>query len=157
MNVKQHVIWSLPFGAIYYYFSKDILSTSIAAASAIVVDVDHFLDYFITQKRLASIRDMVAAFKTYKVIQKNYFLLHSWELVFLLAVFIFIYPNPYVFAVFAGYTFHMLLDQVYNGCFLGAYNIKGLFYFFFYRMHLNFDVPALRRGAGTANHGKMEP
>lgn len=147
----------MPLGAIYYYFSEDILSTSLVVASALVVDVDHFLDYFITQKRLASIRVMVQAFKTFKVIPKNYYLLHSWELVFLFAAYVFIYPNPYMLAVFAGYTFHILLDQIYNRFFLGEYNIRGLFYFFFFRMRLNFEVLTLRNGAGRTNHEKMEP
>lgn len=157
MKVKQHVICSLPLGAVYYYFSRDILSTSLAVECSVIVDVDHFLDYFITQKRLASIRVMVAAFKTFKVIPKNYYLLHSWELVFLFAAYVFVYPNPYVFAVFTGYTFHMLLDQIYNRLFLGEYNVGGLFYFFFYRMRLNFDVLALRKRAGRTIHEKMEP
>ncbi len=146
MKVRQHIISSLPLGAVFYLFSKDVLSTSLVMTCTVIVDCDHFLDYIITQKRLASIRTMRQAFKTFKIVRKNYFILHSWELIFFLASYISLYHSPFLFACFTGYIFHVLLDQVYNVFFLGKNNLKILFYFLIFRMSLNFDVPLLRRG-----------
>ena len=145
MDVKKHIIRSLPLGTIYYSYSGDILLTSMAMASAVLVDIDHCLDYVITQKRLASIKTMMDAFTGFKIVRKNYFVLHSWELIFLLASYISLCPSPYLFACFTGYTLHVLLDQVYNGFFLRKYNLRIPFYFFIFRMRKNFDVTRLRR------------
>ncbi len=145
MNVRQHIISTIPLSMTYYSYSGDILLVSMAMASTVLVDVDHCLDYVITQKRLVSIKTMILAFKTFTIVRKNYFILHSWELVFLLSAYIFFYPNPYLFACLTGYAFHVLLDQIYNGSFLGKHNVKMLFYFLVFRMSLNFDVTLLRR------------
>ena len=145
MDVKKHMLSSLPLGAIYYFYSGDVLLTSMAMASTVLVDADHFLDYIITQKRFASIKTVLNAFKTFAIVRKNYFILHSWELIFLLAFYICLYPNPILLACFTGYAFHVLSDQVYNVFFLGKYNLKMLFYFIVFRMSLSFDISLLRR------------
>lgn len=145
MKVGQHVISSLPLGAVYFLLSRNVLATSLAMTCTVIIDCDHFLDYIITQKRLASIKTMMQAFKTFRIVRKNYFFLHSWELIFLMASYLSLYPSPYLWACFTGYTFHILLDQVFNISFLGKNNLKVFFYFIIFRMRLNFDVPVLRR------------
>jgi|TARA_B100002003_G_C14129655_1_gene543397 membrane-bound metal-dependent hydrolase YbcI (DUF457 family) len=145
MKIGQHVVSTLPLGAVYFLLSKDILATSLAMTCTVIVDCDHFLDYIITQKRLASIKTMMQAFKTFKIVRKNYYFLHSWELILLLAFYICLYPKPLLLACFTGYVFHVLLDQIFNVFFLGKYNLKILFYFIIFRISLNFDVSLLRR------------
>mgnify|MGYP001224796372 CR=1 FL=1 len=145
MKVGQHLISSLPLGAVYFLLSRDVIASSLAMTCTVIVDCDHFLDYIITQKRFASIKTVLNAFKTFAIVRKNYFILHSWELIFLLAFYICLYPNPILLACFTGYAFHVLSDQVYNVFFLGKYNLKMLFYFIVFRMSLSFDISLLRR------------
>ena len=125
--------------------SKNILTTILMIISTNVIDIDHFIDYVITQKRIDNIKIMAKSFETIDIVHKNYFFLHSWELVILFAIYLFFNPNSYLIAVFTGYSFHILLDQVFNTLFLGKFNLKILFYFLFFRMRYNFDVLPLRR------------
>ncbi len=144
MKVKMHIVSSLPLGIGYYLISKDLFATFLAMVSTVFMDTDHILDYIITQRRIDSLNKILKAFDAFAV-PKNYFLLHSWELMILLACILSFYPNPYLIAVLAGCVYHLFLDQVYNTLLLGRYNLKMLAYFFTYRMILNFDVRSLRR------------
>jgi len=145
VKTKYHVISAVPLGIGYYLFSTSLPETLLAITISIIIDMDHLIDYAVTQKRLDSLPTMVNAFKTFRIVEKNYFLLHSWELVILSGLFTLFVPNPYFIAVFVGYTFHVLGDQIYNTFFLGDYNLKIFFYFLFYRYLLKFDVLKLRQ------------
>lgn len=113
--------------------------------SSIFVDIDHFLDYFITQKKIDSIRTIVRSFNSFAIVKKNYFVLHSWELVIIFIIILAFYYNSLLIAIFSGYIFHLGLDQIFNTQMQGKYNCKNYFYFFFYRMACKFDVPQLRK------------
>lgn len=146
MKIRQHVISSLPLGTGYYYFSNDLLSSLLAIISTLLIDSDHLFDYIVTQKKVDPPAKIIEAFKTINIVRKNYFIFHSWELVILSALLLFYLPNKYFFAFFVGFSFHILLDQIFNTIFLGKYNLRLWFYFFFYRRALGFDVLLLRRG-----------
>lgn len=146
MKISQHIISSLPLAGVYYLITKNLPAAFLVVISTIAVDIDHVLDYVITQKRIDSIKKMTKAFETFDIVHKNYLLLHSWEALVLFAVCLFFFPNPYLIAIFTGYMFHLLCDQVFNSHFLGKYNTKSLFYFFLYRLHMNFDVLPMRKG-----------
>tara|TARA_B100002003_G_C14022227_1_gene492905 strand:+ start:44 stop:517 length:474 start_codon:yes stop_codon:yes gene_type:complete len=144
MNVKSHLISTVPLSTGYYFIGGDIMSVSLAVLSTILVDIDHFLDYVITQRRIDSPKKMMGSFNTLDVVRKNYFILHSWEIITLFIITLFFYPSPSLIAIFTGYTFHLLLDQIFNVHLSGKYNVKNYYYFFFYRMSFNFDVLPLR-------------
>ena len=121
MDVNRHILSSLPLGALYFYFSRDIISTIIAMASSVVVDVDHCVDYVMINKRVSTISTMVKAYKNFCIITKNYFFLHSWEIIILYVILLFFYIDQYLTAIFVGYAFHILMDQIYNGLLLRNY------------------------------------
>ena len=145
MKIKNHIVTSLPLGTVYYIATGEILSAAIVVLSAVLVDVDHCLDYVVTQKSVSSLRKMIESFNTFEVINKNYFILHSWELIILFAIEIVFYPSSYLIAIFIGYAFHLLLDQIVNTRFQGKRNVKPFFYFFVYRMKYSFEVLPLRK------------
>jgi|GEM_PF-1459124 len=145
MTVKNHIISVLPFGVFYYFLDRNLLFTVVAMFSGVVMDADHIIDYVITQKRIDSPKKMIRSFNTFEIVNKNFFLLHSWELVIFFGIILFFYRDSFLIAIFAGCTFHLLLDQIYNTSFLGKYNVKKFFYFFFYRMKYKFDVLPLRK------------
>ncbi len=145
MKAKYHVLSALPLGAGYYFYSGSPGEALTAAAAAVLVDADHILDYIVTQKRLGSLNEMARAFESFRHIHKNYFLLHSWELVLAFALITAAFPNRFAFAALTGYAFHVLIDQIYNVSFLGRYNLKSAFYFLTYRISKKFDVFKLRQ------------
>ena len=147
MKTKYHVLSSIPLGIGYYAMSKDPVNTLLAMGAAVLIDVDHILDYVLTQKRIDPIPKMVQAFDWLIYVKKNYLFLHSWEIVIALAVFQWISPHPSVMAILSGYGLHLLIDQIYNSYCLGKFNLKPLFYFLCYRMRFNFDVLPLRQHA----------
>jgi len=123
----------------------EALPAVIAGASSVLIDVDHVVDYVITQKRLAPLSEMVTAFKRLDVVRKNYLFLHSWELMILFGVFLSYYPNIYLIAIVTGFAYHIMLDQIFNSLFSGKYGNKFLFYFLFYRLSWNFNVLSLKK------------
>ena len=151
MTTKKHIISSLPLGAVYYFVTRNAWFALVAAFSSIVIDVDHCLDYLITQKRIGALRNMIESFNTFEIVTKNYLLLHSWELVIIFGIFLIFYHSPFLIAIFTGYVFHLFLDQIFNTQFLGKYNSKDFFYFFFYRKIHNFDVLPLRKNESSIN------
>lgn len=130
----------------YYLIDGEMLPAVIAGASSVLIDVDHALDYVITQKRLAPLSKIVKAFNRLDVVRKNYLFLHSWELLILSCVFLFYYPNSYLIAIVTGFVYHVMLDQIFNSLFMGRYGNKLLFYFLLYRLSWNFDVLSLKKG-----------
>lgn len=145
MQVKYHVLSAVPVGVGSYAVSGDVLTAVIGMAAAVFIDIDHIIDYVITQKRIDNPSKMMEAFDTFSIVTKNYFFLHSWELVILLAWTQLLWPHPYVLAALVGYTMHLTIDQIYNTFFLGEYNLKHFFYFLTYRSSYKFDVLPLRQ------------
>jgi len=139
MNAKNHIISIVLFGVLYYLTNGNLFLTLTAMFSAVAVDSDHVIDYILTQKRVDSLKEMMKAFDTFEVIKKNYLIFHSWEFIILFGFFLFFYPSRFLIAIFTGCAFHLLLDQLFNTRFLGKYNVKSFFYFFFYRMKHNFE------------------
>lgn len=134
---------SLPLGAVYFIASGDIVLSSIAMITSVMVDIDHTIDYVITHRQISSLSEMVHAYENYNV-QKNYLILHSWEVISLFALYLLFFPHTILNSIFAGYVFHVVLDQIYNTLFSGKDNVKVPYYFFIFRMRNNFDVYTLR-------------
>lgn len=144
MKVKQHILSSLPLGTVYFIISGDIVVSSIAMITSVVVDFDHTIDYVITHRQISSLKKMVHAYENFDV-QKNYLILHSWEAISLSALYLIFFPHTLLHALFVGCVFHIALDQIYNTLFLGINNVRVPYYFFIFRMKNNFDVHPLRK------------
>jgi hypothetical protein len=51
----------------------------------------------------------------------------------------------FVWALLSGWVLHLVIDQIYNGYCLGRYNVRMLFYWFWFRWLLDFEVMPLRK------------
>ncbi len=145
MQVKHHIVSSVPLGLAVYLSVKDIVPAVVAAAFAVVIDADHILDYLITQKKLASLEKMHEDYDSNSVIRRFYLVLHSWELLTILGIINIFYPSGYLTAALAGWIYHMAFDQVFNTYLSGEMDVKNAFYFFLYRMKYGFKVRLLRK------------
>jgi hypothetical protein len=119
--------------------------------SSVLVDSDHAIDYLIIRRRVVSFQEMMKAFCSFKIINKNYFIFHSWELIVFLGIIILYNPFPLFIAVFVGFLLHLTCDQLYNTNFLGKYNCRAFFYFFIYRLVYDFDAISLRKNGMHIN------
>jgi hypothetical protein len=149
MKAQYHILSSLPIGGGTYLMSHDALSTLFAMGASVFIDIDHIIDYIITQKRIDSLQTMLKAFESFSIVNKNYFFFHSWEAIIALCATFLFWPHEYIAAILFGYSIHLLIDQIYNTCFLGRFSSRNAFYFFLFRLKHNFDVLPLRKHAET--------
>jgi hypothetical protein len=151
LKIKSHIITAVPLGIIYFCICKNVFLSFIAMLSTVLVDSDHAIDYLIIRRRVVSLKEMMKAFCSFKIINKNYFIFHSWEFVVFLGVIILHKPLPVLIAVFVGFLLHLTCDQLYNTNFLGKYNCKPFFYFFIYRLAYGFEAIPLRKNGMDIN------
>ena len=101
--------------------------------SGVLIDVDHYLEYWIIKKKfpfrfkdLQDFCDFSETKKTYLIFHGYEFLLILWFLIFFLQL------NLVWLGVILGLTVHMIFDQFTNP-------IKPLFYFIIFRIRHNFE------------------
>ena len=137
MRARYHVIVSagVSLGVQAYFNSWP--ATTTCFLSGILIDLDHFLDYYIEKKtipfRYKDLVDFCIDFKGKKV----FLLLHSYELLIMLWLLIYLLHLDLAWIGFAiGVTIHMAFDQFTNP-------IKPLFYFLTYRILNHFKSSKL--------------
>jgi len=145
MKTKQHIISSLFLMPIIFAFTKNYFFAVLSGIITILVDIDHIIDFIITQKKIDTLPNMHQAFETFKYVKKNYFIFHSWEIIILLFFGYYFFKNEIFIILCFSIALHLLLDQIYNSFFLKKYSLKLFFYFFIYRLYHKFDVLSLRK------------
>ena len=116
-------------GLIYYWFKDVFLALSFFAGS-IVIDLDHFIDYFLyygfrfNLRRFLSLECLLSG--------KVYIVLHSWELVFFLVAVSAVFDLSYLFFFSLAMAVHLSFDTIHR--------IRPLFYFLIYRACHKFDA-----------------
>lgn len=135
MNVLGHTIISLTVGTFLYNQSHSFMGFSWFLIAGILVDFDHYIDF---------VREFGVSFNLKRVyntcrygyanFKKMVLFLHSYEIMILLWVSVYVFSLGIVWRYIAlSYTIHLILDQIFN-------NVKPFSYFFLYRMMNNFDV-----------------
>lgn len=132
-----HLFFSfMAFGIIFIAF-HDLRWAVLAFLSGIFIDLDHFVDYFMTYKFSFKLKNF---FLSYQCVDsgKVYVFLHSWEVVFLILMTgFFTGLEKSAAAVVLGMSLHLLVDQVLN------FKKEPRFYFLTYRFMKNFDLKTL--------------
>jgi flagellar biosynthesis protein FliR len=101
--------------------------------SGIFIDLDHWLDYFIHEKKVRlDVKDFFTKCEGYGL-SKVYLVLHSYELIILLAVVVVLTKNTVLAGVLAGVTTHLVFDQFTNGAHMFGYS-------FIFRAFTKFDI-----------------
>ncbi len=144
LKVKHHIISAFPLGMILFIASKDIITTSIACLSTIIIDIDHWFDYAINTRSFGTIKNISVTYRD-GLVDKTFFILHSWELVLLVLFYSINNPNQFIIGGLIGGVYHLTLDQIYNCNFNGEFNVKNSFYFISFRFFYGFIYKDLRK------------
>ncbi|MBC8554689.1 MAG: hypothetical protein H8D23_34185 [Candidatus Brocadiales bacterium] len=133
MRLKQHIAISLFFSACLLAISKSWIIFGSSLISGVLIDIDHILDYFMVHGLNMRIRQFFEECHNHKILRVR-LIFHSWELLFLLSISAFIVRwNPWIVGTIAGFTQHIILDQVFN-------KPNRWTYFFFWRLKNGFSV-----------------
>ena len=114
MKVEHHAVASLALGAgLFLRFQSWPLSLSAWLAGTLI-DVDHLLDYVCDYGLPRSIGHVFSVCRR-RALRRIFLLFHSWEWVLITwAVAGMTGWNPWVVGAAAGYSLHMLADQIVN-------------------------------------------
>lgn len=97
----QHLALSSAVGGVLWAVTGHAITVPIAIAAGVLPDVDHALDYYNRYIR----RDW----------RRIYLLLHGWEYFALAsALYLFVFPEPWMLAVTLGYLMQIGADQAAN-------------------------------------------
>ena len=132
LDILIHLIITIAI-SLYAYFKFDCISCVVFSfLGGILVDMDHFIDYFLYYRRFN-----LKSFFSLEFVKsgKVYVLFHSWELtlLFLLAGTV-TQSKPVLFFAIS-LAAHLLIDHVQKS--------NALFYFLTYRIIKKFDITAI--------------
>jgi uncharacterized membrane protein YjjP (DUF1212 family) len=130
----SHILVSGIISSAFYFYSKSIIASSVCFLSGVIIDIDHILDYYLHyrsfKKGFSHFYNSCLALK----IDRLHLVLHSYELVLILWVLVFVFRQNLLFlAISVGMSGHLLLDQVGN-------DLDRLGYFFIFRLLNNFKI-----------------
>ena len=138
MTLKEHLISAAPLSLGVGLVSGSVLAGAAAGLSAFLIDVDHALDYLLSNGRFQSLGHMFDYCYSGKI-RRNYLLLHGYELWLLgLLVLPRLIGPELALGVLSGWLLHLLLDQLFNPA-------HPLAYFFFYRLGVGFARERIKR------------
>lgn len=135
MKVQQHVIISGVLGSVIYIITKSVPSAIGALFAGVLIDADHFIDYYLNHGFTVNIKKIYAAIDGLKL-KRIYLFLHSYELVIALWMLGFFIPSSDLyFAISLSFTLHIFLDHIHNP-------VTPMGYFLFHRIRNKFDRKA---------------
>ncbi len=138
MKPVYHLIASASIGTIFLICAHSFSAAIIALFSGFFIDIDHFFDHLILERRRAF--NLKNFFYYYENLQppKLYFVFHSIEFVLLLWLLTIFYDfNLYILAFTVGVSQHIFLD-LFN-LVIFKIRLSPYFYFMFYRIFKGFN------------------
>jgi len=141
LHLSIHVVLSLLAGLIVFKITKrPFISFFFALLSGVMVDADHFIDYFAAFGWNFNLNYFVNGYQFLKT-DKIHILFHAWEYVIIAIVLAFFLKNKLVKATLIslalGLFFHLSTDCILNE------GMKPQAYSIVYRIENNFDVEKL--------------
>ena len=130
-NDHPHLVLAVAFAVFFYWFTGGWAWPILAIIGGILIDIDHFIDYFRHFGPRFSLIDFFG--HRYRASGKCYILFHSWEIILILWVFsaVFVWITPLV----AGMTVHMETDL------LSSHRKNPRILFLSYRLSRDFKLP----------------
>lgn len=136
MDGSEHCALAAPVSAVLLLSGAGWPAASAFAAAAVLIDLDHFVDYWRETGFNLDIPRFLPWFVN-RGPKRIWIGLHGWEWpLALLAAALGAGLPAWVWALAAGMLSHLLLDQRYN-------ELKPLSYFFFWRWRLGFAIAPL--------------
>jgi len=135
MHLYQHLGLSLALASAIWWFTRSLGMTLSALFFGVLIDLDHWFDYFAEYGRRIRVRHFfqVAHDRAYR---RGVLFLHGWEWVILLAgaTWWFDYPS-WLAGITLGWGTHLVADQLYNRPRPWGYSLA-------YRIRHGFDFAA---------------
>ena len=114
MKLHNHILASTTVGGISYYIFGSWQISVTVFLSGIFIDLDHILDYFLYEKKIKlDIKDFFYKCEAL-ILNKVYLLLHSYELIIILAILAYFTNDYIVLGLLIGFGTHIMLDLVAN-------------------------------------------
>lgn len=131
MTLREHLISAVPLSLGVGLATGSTAAGVAAGLSAFLVDVDHVLDYVLSNGRFRSLGHMFD-YCYGGMVRRNYLIFHAYEL-WLLGLFILpgLIGPQLALGVLSGWLLHLLLDQLFNPA-------HPLTYFLLYRLGVGF-------------------
>ena len=150
MQVRFHVAASVIVSAATYAVSQSATMAAVTLLSGIFIDADHLLDYVVTNRPPYSLRRLVDTYYQHRITHV-FLLLHSWELLGILALAAMaLHWAPVATGLLIGMGHHLLLDQIFN-------NPYPLGYFLTFRMYHSFSYSRCFRRPAGPTHNEVSP
>ena len=141
MRPVKHLLSSAAVGGIFYLYSNSFFSSSICFLSGVLIDLDHFIDFYLNYKRWPlNLQEFCSNCLEFKF-GRLYVFLHSLELIaFVWLLIIILKMNLIWVAVATGITLHIILDIAGN-------KVEPFSYFLIYRFKKRFEAKLLFKDA----------
>lgn len=140
MSILGHTVISLTAGCVMYNFHRSLACFLWFFIAGVFIDMDHYLDYYVYKRRISFALKKVHNTIKYGYMQfkKSFLILHSYELIMLFWVLIFLLDMDIVWKYAAmGLTLHIFIDQLVNP------TILPFTYFLWFRIVNNFETNKL--------------
>ena len=137
-NELVHLVFTGMVCALFYWSFRQVMGTLLVFASAMFLDADHLVDYFLYAIRFSAnvnIKEFISG-AYFKRWQKFVCPLHAWELVIIALIIWQIYSNIIALALAIGITTHLVIDYCTN-------TVNRVAYFFSFRAYHYFHKPAI--------------
>ena len=110
VDLSIHVVCAAVLAAFFYWITGRLLWPILAVVGGILIDIDHFVDYF----SFYGLRFVFSDFycQNYGVSSKRYVFFHSWEII--IALWIASVWVLWITPLVAGMTVHLLADYLDN-------------------------------------------
>jgi hypothetical protein len=129
----MHISITAVFSFVIYSKLNCLAYVFIFVAGGILIDLDHFFDYFLFFKKRFKIKYFFTS--AYLKSEKVYVPLHSWEIVLFVFLLGLVTHNTELFILSLSLTTHLLVDNIQRK--------NLLFYFFIYRLVKKFNARVL--------------
>ena len=137
MRPQGHVIASTGLGAIFWARSRDWRTMLISLVFGVLVDVDHFIDYWYSEGRVTFDLETFMGTRYFKKRGRIFVLFHAWEYLPLLY---FLWQawkgRKWAVAATAAMSTHVVFDHFLN-------DLKPLGYFLWWRIKHRFNAAVI--------------
>lgn len=117
---------------VYLLSANSIPNAAASFLAGVLIDADHFLDYFLNRGFSYNLMEIYEVLDKSRI-KKIFLILHSYELLAIFWVSIFLIPlNSLCLAMAIGFTQHIFFDQIFNP-------VNSRAYFLSYRIINKFD------------------
>ncbi|MEI8176519.1 MAG: hypothetical protein WCG78_06590 [Candidatus Omnitrophota bacterium] len=114
MKPKNHIIASGIVSTGVYIVTHSPVSGVVSFLAGVLIDLDHLIDYYLNYGATYKLGHIYTALDECRL-SRVYLFLHSFELLVLFWVAVFLVPlNGICCAIALGFTQHIFLDQYYN-------------------------------------------